>query len=113
MNQVRKEEIVETYERVFQHVWGRIVPTLGKKTVATVINRAIALTHNNYPFISHIQVHDEGLSFNRLRQNLSTVDKPLVSGAFEAFLSHMIDLLMLLTGDILVNSLIKEIEDLR
>lgn len=112
-NMARKEEVLEIYEDLLQTIWNRIMPTLGRVTVTAIMERALALTVEKYPLIKHLEVRTEGVCFEVLRQHLGEEEKPILREALKEVITNLIDILAMLTGDILVRQLLKEIKERR
>ena len=110
VSQARKEEVLEIYEDLLQTIWNRILPTLGRVTVSAIVERALALTKETYPVIGRLQVTNDGLSFDQLRVRVGEEERDLLRDALKELVANLIDILAMLTGDILVRHLIKEIE---
>ncbi len=106
----RKEEVLEIYEDLLKTIWDRIMPTLGRVTVSAIMERALVLTAEKYPLIHHLEVGAEGVSFDVLRQRLGEEEKFALRDALKELVANLIDILAMLTGDILVRQLLKEIE---
>lgn len=106
----RKEEVLEIYEDLLKTIWNRIMPTLGRVTVSAIMERALVLTAEKYPLIHHLEVGAEGVSFDILRQRLGEEEKFALRDALKELVANLIDILAMLTGDILVRQLLKEIE---
>lgn len=106
----RKEEVIEIYEDLLQTIWNRIMPTLGRVTVTAIMERALVLTAEKYPVIHHLEVRAAGVSFDVLRQRLGEEEKLAMRDALKELIANLIDILAMLTGDILVQQLLKEIE---
>jgi len=110
VSRARKKEVLEIYEDLLQTIWNRILPTLGRVTVVAIVERALALTKETYPLLGHLQVTNEGLSFDVLRQRMREEEREAIRDALKELVANLIDILAMLTGDILVRQLIKEIE---
>jgi hypothetical protein len=110
VSQARKEEVLEIYEDLLQTIWNRITPTLGRVTVMAIVERTVALTKETYQVVDHLQVTPEGLSFDELRQQMGDEEREALREALKELVANLIDILAMLTGDILVRQLIKEIE---
>ncbi len=110
VSMARKEEVLEIYEELIQTIWNRIFPTLGRVTVAAIMERALVLTQETYPMVKHLTIKPEGVSFETLRQYISEEERGLIREALKELIANLIDILALLTGDILVRQLLKEIE---
>ena len=108
--QARKEEVLEIYEDLLKTIWDRILPTLGRVTVMAIMERALVLTKEQYPLIGHLDATPEGVSFEVLRQRLGEEERLLLREALKELIANLIDILAMLTGDILVRQLLKEIE---
>ena len=110
VSQARKEEVLKIYEDLLQTLWNRILPTLGRVTVSAIVERALALTKETYPVIGRLQVTNDGLSFDQLRVRVGEEERDLLRDSLRELVANLIDILAMLTGDILVRQLIKEIE---
>ncbi len=113
VSQARKQEVLEIYEDLLQTIWDRVLPTLGRVTVSAIMERALALTEETYPLLAHLQVTNEGVSFDVLRQQMGEEEREVIREALKELVANLIDILAMLTGDILVRQLIKEIEGRR
>jgi len=110
VSRARKEEVLEIYEDLLSALWNRILPTLGRVTVAAIMERALAMTKETYPVLGRLQVTNDGLSFDQLRLRVGEEERDMLRDALKELIANLIDILAMLTGDILVRHLIKEIE---
>ena len=106
----RKEEVIAVYHDLVQTIWDRLTPTLGRVTVAAIMERSLAATIEHYPFMSTLQVAREGVSFDALREHLDDQERDSIRDGMKDLITNLIDLLAMLTGDIIVRNLIREIE---
>lgn len=110
VSQARKEEVLEIYEDLLRTIWNRILPTLGRVTMMAIMERALALTNEHYPLLENLQVTSEGVSFDTLRQRMGEEQRTAIREALKELIANLIDILAMLTGDILVRQLMQEIE---
>jgi len=110
IRQARKEEVLEIYEDLLQTVWDRILPTLGRVTVMAIMERAVVLTKESYPIVECLEVSPDGLLFDKLRDCMNESDLETIREALRELVADLIDILAMLTGDVLVQQLIKEID---
>lgn len=110
VSQARKEEVLTIYQDLLQTIWNRILPTLGRVTVMVIMERTLAITQKKYPPISHLQVTNHGIVFSDLHRHVDEVEHDLLRLALNDFIVNLIDILAMLTGNILVEQLVKEIE---
>ncbi len=113
INDARKAEVLGIYEELLQTVWDRILPTLGRVTTVAIMERAIILTKEKYPIVSRVGVGPGGLVLDSLRESSNGADSATIREALKELVADLIDILAMLTGDILVSQLIKEIEGRR
>jgi hypothetical protein len=106
----RQDEVMAIYEDLLRTIWDRIVPTLGRVTVSAILDRSISTTAEHYPFLKHLAVTREGLSFQTLREHLGDQEQQALREAMKELVANLIDLLAVLTGDILVRRLLSEVE---
>ena len=110
VNQARQEEMLDVYEDLLATIWNRIQPTLGRVTVLTIMERTLSLARDKYSVIDNLQATPEGLNLDVLRQRFEEADRDNVRGALREVITTLIDILVMLTGDILVRQLMNEIE---
>lgn len=108
--EARKEEVIDIYEDLLTTIWNRIMPTLGRVTVVSIMERSVALTAEKYPLIGYIKSSGEGVSFEEFREKVPPEQRLLIREALKELVTTLIDILAILTGDILVRQLLKEIE---
>ncbi|NJN65674.1 MAG: hypothetical protein HC884_02645 [Chloroflexaceae bacterium] len=108
--QARKEEILEIYDDLLKTIWNRILPTLGRVTVMAIMERSLVITQESYPIIGHLHVNPEGVSFRALSQRVKAEEHEAIRVGLKELIANLIDILAMLTGDILVKQLLQEIE---
>lgn len=109
IHHARKEEVVVMYEDLLQTIWERLLPTLGRMTVCAIMERSLALTSERHAFMQQLKVTRDGVDFEQLRERLRDQDHDHVRLAMKEFVANLIDLLAMLTGDIIVRRLLTEI----
>ena len=107
-----KSGVIEIYEDLLRTVWAKIVPTLGTVTVETIMQRAISRTAARHPILNNLSVTDKGFDFSEIKAKLNGEDKEELKNAFKELVANLFDILAKLTGNILVQQLMKEVEGL-
>lgn len=110
VKQTRKEEVLDIYEGLLQTIWNRILPTLGGVTVVAIMERAIALTKPKYPLAGYLQVKSKEVDFSKLKERVIEEKQEDIQRVLKEVVANLIDILTMLTGDILVHKLLGEIE---
>lgn len=109
----REAEVLLIYDDLLQTVWDRILPTLGRVTTIAIMERAIVLAKEHYPIIGTLQVGANGVLLEGLKKSIEESEPDIVRAALKELVAEFIDILAMLTGDILVKQVIKEIEERR
>jgi len=107
-----KPGVLEIYEDLLRTVWAKIIPTLGTVTVVTIIQRAIERTSKDHQVLTYLTVTDTGLSFDRIRGHLGEEKRTELREAFKNLIVNLFDILAKLTGNIIVQQLVKEVDGL-
>ena len=110
VDQARQEEMLDVYDDLLATIWNRIQPTLGRVTVITIMERTLALAREKHPLVEHLQATPGGMRLVALRRQFDEQDRDDVRGALREVITTLIDILVMLTGDILVRQLMHEIE---
>ena len=105
-----KEEVVDIYDDLMKTVWGKITPTLGVVTVSTIVERAIFKTSQKHSIITALEITGEGVEFGVLKSRIGEKERRQLREAFKELIANLFDILAKLTGNILVNQLLKEVE---
>ena len=105
-----KADMLAVYEDLLNTIWGKMLPTLGTVTVVTIVGRAISRTATEYPLIEQLRVADTGLSFAGIIVELDTADRDHIKAGFSELIANLFDILTKLTGNILVQQLVKEVD---
>ena len=105
-----KSGVIEIYEDLLKTVWAKIVPTLGTVTVVTIMQRAISRAAQRHAVLNDLLVTDAGFDFSAIRTNLNGEDKEELKNGFKELVANLFDILAKLTGNILVQQLMKEVE---
>ncbi len=106
-----QDALLEVYEQFLHRIWERIMPTLGGVTVLAIVERSLVVTSKQYPVISTLHVSPEGLDFRQLRQQAAGWTFPDDYEGLKQFIFRLLDILVALTGDILVQQLIRQFEE--
>ena len=108
-----KVEVIDIYEDILTTIWEKISPTLGNITVRTIAERAVLLASDSYPFLKSITVTNEGFEFKELRTRVDEKDRTNIREGFKEIIANLFDILAKLTGNIMVDRLMKEVEGLK
>lgn len=108
--QARQEEAIEIYKDLLDTIWRRILPTLGRVSVMAITERALMLTAEQYPILKSVQIMPDGVSLQQVSTDGNEADSHALRSGLKEFITNQINILAMLTGDILVKHLLNEIE---
>lgn len=105
-----KEEVIDIYEDLLKTIWSKITPTLGVVTVVAITDRAIRKTAKTYVIMRYLEIEKDQISFGRLRTGMGEKDKENIKDGFKDLIANLFDILAKLTGNILVDQLLREVK---
>ncbi len=108
-----KVEVIDIYEDVLTTIWQKIAPTLGNITVRTIAERAVFLASEQHPLLKSVAVTDEGFDFTELKTRIDEKGRANIREGFKEIIANLFDILAKLTGNIMVDRLLKEVEGLK
>ncbi len=108
-----KVEVIDIYEDILTTIWEKIAPTLGNITVRTIAERAVLLASERHPLLKSVAVTDEGFDFKELKTRVDEKGRANIREGFKEIIANLFDILAKLTGNIMVDRLLKEVEGLK
>ncbi|HEX30260.1 hypothetical protein J7M22_01990 [Candidatus Poribacteria bacterium] len=109
-----KKEIVDIYQDLIDEIWTRIAPILGTLSLKAIMDRAVSITSREFSFMSSIEVTEEGVCLERLKEEIkSNHGRQLLKEGFKRLIVNLFHILARLTGKILINRLLQEINGLK
>ena len=116
IGEVRRDEIITTYQDLIDSIWRRLESTLGQVTVAILMDRALTETIDRYPLLDVLAVGRSGLNLAVLEQKISlfgeSEDEARLAAARQSLrelVVRLVDLLAVLTGDTVVHSMLEDL----
>jgi microcystin degradation protein MlrC len=110
VNRTNQSDPLDIYEELLMTIWNRIMPTLGRVTVIAIVERSLVVTTRRYPQIRYVRLQNHGVEFSELRQHVDEMSQELLHESLRELVTNLIYILAMLTGDILVRQLIRELE---
>jgi hypothetical protein len=110
VNRASQDDLLDIYEALLTTIWNRIIPTLGRVTVVAIVERALVVTTRRYPQIRYLRLLGHGIDFSALRQHADETSHEALHESLRELVTNLVYILAMLTGDILVRQLIKDLE---
>ena len=103
------DEVIAFFEDILKVVWERVAPTLGQKVTMMIIRRALSITSKEHAFMEAVKITPDGISIKELHED----DRGRLYRALKDFVANIIEILAVLTGEILIEQVEKVIENSR
>lgn len=110
MNQVRKEELLTTYDELLRNIWQSTLPMLGRVMLRTIIKRTYTITRQQYPFIAELTVTREGFNLCALADCVEQIEPDELRKGLQALITNFVVILGKLTGNCMARQLIHQSE---
>ena len=108
MNQVRKEELLTTYDELLRNIWQSTLPTLGRVMFLTIVKRACTITRQQYPFIGELTVTRDGFNLYALADHIEEIEPDALRKGLQALVTNLIFILGKLTGNCMARQLVHQ-----
>ncbi len=108
MSTIKDEEKIVLYEELFKKIWDRVVISLGVITVTALVRRIIRKSSQRFPFLGALTVNNEGVNFLILKTKIRSEELENIKEGFEELIINLIDLLVELTGGLVVDKFFRE-----
>jgi len=109
VEEIRNLEVVDIYEDLLSKIWARTSAILGVVTVQAIMRRSILLIQEKYPLIGTLEVGEDGLHFEALKERMEPRAKSILKEGFEELVLQILDLLAKLTGEVIVEKLFRDV----
>lgn len=110
MHDVARQKLLARYERLIMRIWQRLLPTLGATSIVVMMQRAAELTAARYPHMHRLIIHEEGVDMSHLQAPRSEAEQMVLHEALKAFIGHVIEILVALTGTVLAHKVVAALE---
>jgi hypothetical protein len=103
------ERLLQVFEQGFATLWGRANRTLGDVTLMAIVDRALCVATEHYPFLAGVQVEATGLRCHEIRKHIGSLPRDEIEKAVRFVLVEFLTVLGNLTAEILTPALHAEL----
>ena len=104
-------EITGLFKEVTQVMWRRLSPVLGLVTTQHLFRQAISKNLGQFPWLKAIEFTQEGPKFVSTDEASQPADQIEIRRGLTAIVKTVLDILSILTGDILTSYLQADVEE--
>lgn len=105
------QEITGLFKDVTQVMWKRLSPILGLVTTQHLFRQGVSKNLGEFPWLRAVEFTEEGPTFGEPDGTALPVDQIEVRKGLAAVVKTVLDILTVLTGDILTNDLQPAVEE--
>lgn len=105
------QEITGLFKEVAQVMWRRLSPVLGIVTTQHLFRQAVVKNLGQFSWLKTIEFTEEGPRFVPTDESTQSIDQIEVRKGLTAVVKTVLDILTVLTGDILTNYLQADVEE--
>jgi len=86
------ELVLDIYSNLLMEIWEIVSSLIGEATIALLLNLAIQKLKDKYPFLTSLRVSEEGISWNKIREDCRTLSPVEVHRGFQSLINHLFHL---------------------
>lgn len=105
------EEITGLFKEVTQVMWRRLSPVLGIVTTQHLFRQAVSKNRAQFQWLNAIEFTEEGPKFASTNAGTQPTDQVEIRKGLTAVVKTVLDILTVLTGDILTRYLQADVEE--
>lgn len=108
MNQVRREELLTTYDELLRHIWQSTLPILGCVMLLGLAQRTYNITRQQHSFISELSVTQDGFNLYELADDGQPIDPDELRKGLQALVTNFILILSKLVSNCMARRLLQQ-----
>ena len=86
------ELVLDIYSNLLMEIWEIVSSLIGEATIALLLNLAIQKLKDKYSFLTSLRVSEEGISWNKIREDCRTLSPVEVHRGFQSLINHLFHL---------------------
>ena len=86
------ELVLDLYSNLLIEIREIVSSLIGEATFALLLSLAIQKLKDKYPFLTSLEVSDEGISWNKIREDCRTLSPVEVHRGFQSLINHLFHL---------------------
>lgn len=105
------QEITGLFKDITQVMWKRLAPILGLVTTQHLFRQAVSKNLGQFPWLKTIEFTEDGPKFVSTDEGTQPTDQVEIRRGLTAVVKTVLDILTILTGDILTSYLQADVEE--
>ncbi len=103
------ELVLDLYSTLLVEIWEVVSSLIGEAILAFLFCLAIEKLKDKYPFLSSLKVTEEGLSWNKIREDSRFLSPIEVHRGFQSLINHLFHLFSVLAEGVISRELFPKV----
>ena len=86
------ELVLDLYSNLLIEIWEIVSSLIGEASLALLLNLAIQKLQEKYPFLASLKVTEEGLFWDKVREECRTLSPVEIHRGFQSLINHLFHL---------------------
>jgi len=103
------ELVLDLYSNVLMEIWEIVSSLIGEAILSLLLNLAIQRLKDKYPFMISLKVTEEGISWDKIREDYRTVSPIEAHRGFQSLINHLFQLFSALAEGVISRELFPKV----
>ena len=103
------ELVLDLYSNVLMEIWEIVSSLIGEAILSLLLNLAIQKLKDKYPFMISLKVTEEGISWDKMREDYRTVSPIEAHRGFQSLINHLFQLFSALAEGVISRELFPKV----
>lgn len=103
------ELVLDLYSNVLMEMWEIVSSLIGEAILSLLLNLAIQKLKDKYPFLISLKVTEEGISWDKMREDYRTVSPIEAHRGFQSLINHLFQLFSALAEGVISRELFPKV----
>ena len=103
------ELVLDLYSNVLMEIWEIVSSMIGEAILSLLLNLAIQKLKDKYSFLTSLKVTEEGISWNKIREDYRTVSPIEAHRGFQSLINHLYHLFSALAEGVISRELFPKV----
>ena len=103
------ELVLDLYSSVLMEIWEIVSSLIGEAILSLLLNLAIQRLKDKYPFMISLKVTEEGISWDKMREDYRAVSPIEAHRGFQSLINHLFQLFSALAEGVISRELFPKV----
>ena len=103
------ELVLDLYSNVLMEIWEIVSSLIGEAILSFLLNLAIQKLKDRYPFLTSLKITEEGILWNKIREEYRTVSPIEAHRGFQSLINHLFHLFSALAEGVISRELFPKV----